>query len=242
MHHVHKTKGFTLIELMLAMSFIAVLLLAIALTIIQISNVYNHGLTLRDVNQAGASISNDLQQTVSQSTPFSVDGGSGSRLVTEKTSGVVTGGRLCLGKYSYIWNLGAALEDNAPSLNVYSGSSKPIYFARVVDPSANYCLSATSSKYAKIAVADSADLLTQGDHSLVMQSFNISTSTLGKNTHTTEQLYSINFTLGTNDQASLMKDADGNLACRPPTDPGADPTYCAISSFDIVVRAGNSVQ
>lgn len=241
MHHEVKSKGFTLIELMLAMSFIAVLLLAIALTIIQISNVYNHGLTLKDVNQAGATVSSSLQNTISSSKPFPITGGS-SRYVEEKTSGVVTGGRLCLGGYSYIWNLGSALDGKSPSLNTYSNSSKQIYFVQAVDAGANYCLSATSSKYSKIDASNSVDLLAQGDHALVPQSFAIYTSPTGTDSQTAEEIYTIDFTIGTNEQSALTTNEDGDLVCRPPSDIRSDATFCALSEFNIVVRAGNSVQ
>lgn len=52
-----KSRGFTIIELMLSMTFLAMLMLVIALTTIQISNIYNKGVTLREVNQAGRSVS-----------------------------------------------------------------------------------------------------------------------------------------------------------------------------------------
>jgi type II secretory pathway pseudopilin PulG len=242
MNRVDRTKGFTLIELMLAMSFLAALLLAIALTIIQISTIYNHGLTLKDVNDAGATISADLQSSVSQSAPFSVTSGAGSHFITETTSGVTTGGRLCLGEYSYIWNFGIALSNNSPSLNVYSDSTAPIYFVRVLDPGANYCLNASLAKYAKIASSGATDLLTQGDHGLVAQTFIIDSSSTGVDLQTGEQLYSIEFSIGTNEQTAFEKDANGNLTCRPAGDVKSDTAYCAITTFDIVVKAGSAVQ
>ena len=49
-------KGFTLIELMLAMSFISVLLLSIAMVGIQAGKMYSRGIVLRDVNKAGRDI------------------------------------------------------------------------------------------------------------------------------------------------------------------------------------------
>ncbi len=55
MNHRHdrSESGFTIVELLMAMSFIAVLLVVITLTIIQISGIYNKGLTMRAVNQSG---------------------------------------------------------------------------------------------------------------------------------------------------------------------------------------------
>ena len=96
MNHVDKThKGFTLIELMLAMTFISVLLLAIAMTIIQVGAIYNKGVALKDINQSGRGISDDISRTVAASEAFS--------LTTDYVTGT-DGGRVCLGSYSYIWN------------------------------------------------------------------------------------------------------------------------------------------
>ena len=84
MNHVDKTKGFTLIELMLSMTFISILLVAIAVTIIQISNVYNRGITLKEVNQAGRSLSNELQRSITSGAPFMIEEGDGSRYVKQE--------------------------------------------------------------------------------------------------------------------------------------------------------------
>jgi hypothetical protein len=64
-----QSKGFTLVELMLSMAFVSLLLLAIALLVIQISNMYNKGLTLRAVNESGQLIASDLQETLNTSVP-----------------------------------------------------------------------------------------------------------------------------------------------------------------------------
>ncbi|MEO7904731.1 MAG: hypothetical protein ABIR91_02990, partial [Candidatus Saccharimonadales bacterium] len=97
----HSTnKGFTIIELMLAMSFVAFLMLAIAMTTIQISNIYTRGITLREVNQAGRVVIDDLQRTVGSSARFDV---------ATKYNTQANGGRLCLGSFTYVWNNGSAI-------------------------------------------------------------------------------------------------------------------------------------
>jgi type II secretory pathway pseudopilin PulG len=242
MNRVDKSKGFTLIELMLAMSFLAALLLVIALTIIQISTIYNHGLTLKDVNDAGATVSADLQDSISQSVPFSLTSGAGSDYIVDGPVSKPTGGRLCLGEYSYIWNFGPAILSKSGFLNVYSTGTTTIYFVRVLDPGANYCLNAALPQYAKINFANSTDLLTQGDHGLVAQTFTINSSPTGIDTTIGEQLYNIEFSIGTNEQTAFTTDANGNLTCLPAGNIKADPAYCAISTFDIVAKAGSAVQ
>src|SRR5690242_17663820 len=133
MNHVKRREtGFTIVELMLAMTFIAALLVAIAMTTVQISHIYNKGLTLREVNQAGRAVSEELQRSIGSSVPFNVDSASpASRYIVRPG-----GGRLCLGRYSYAWNYGAALRGGGgPAIyNSYDDGS-PVRFAKVNDPS-----------------------------------------------------------------------------------------------------------
>ena len=55
----HSTKGFTLVELMLAMAGVAVLLVSIVVTTMQLMGMYHKGLTVKSINQAGREI-NDM--------------------------------------------------------------------------------------------------------------------------------------------------------------------------------------
>ena len=121
MNHVDKQKGFTLIELMLAMGFVSALLIAVAMTVIQIANIYNRGITLKDVNQAGRSIASELQRSIAGSASFNIDSGVGSRYIQQSLNGKNAGGRLCIGQYSYIWNYGSAIKpnDTSSSPNLY---------------------------------------------------------------------------------------------------------------------------
>ena len=89
MNRAAKQDGFTLIELVLAMAFISALLLAIALTIIQIGTTYNRGMTLKEVNQTARSISDELTRNLTSSEAFTL---------SSKYISTPTGGRLCLGQ------------------------------------------------------------------------------------------------------------------------------------------------
>lgn len=115
-------KGFTLVELMLAMGFIGSLLILIALIIIQIMGLYNKGLTLKEVNEVSRIVVRDMQQSISSADQLRlqyldedekksaytlqeiVDSGSDVDYYSN-----LAGGRLCTGVYSYVWNTGAAL-------------------------------------------------------------------------------------------------------------------------------------
>jgi prepilin-type N-terminal cleavage/methylation domain-containing protein len=228
MNHVKKD-GFTLIELMLSMSFISLLLLAIAMTTIQVSNIYNRGLTLREVNQAGRSISEELQRSISASAPFEIN------TASPVTKYVIRpgGGRLCLGRYTYAWNFGSALKGNtgAPAIyNTYSDSSSQIRFVKANDSSASLCTDPTL----KIKRADATDMLVSGDRDLAMHKFTISKGaedlTIG------QTLYAISMTIGTNDRAELVT---GDTSCKPPSSSLGNENYCSVNQFDIIARAGN---
>jgi len=229
MSHVNN-KGFTLIELMLAMSFIAVLLLAIAMTVIQISNIYNRGLTLKDVNQAGRSLTNELQRSIAISPPFAIDyPASDSKYINTPT-----GGRLCVGQYSYIWNYGKSLLDNTANNKYFGESIATIRFVKVPDSSGGYCTAPNSP----IVVAGAVELLDVGDLSLAIHGFHITTESTASDSNTKQSLYYISFIIGTNEAAAL----NANTTCKPPGSAGSNENYCSVNQFDIVVRTGNAVQ
>ena len=116
-----QTKGFTLIELMLAMAFLGPMLVAIAALIMRVTSIYQKGLSLRAVNTNGREIISDLTRTITSSPThlkvnpeYNNNDITGKNLKqalakyyvsvedaahTEQYSGV-----FCTGSYSYIWN------------------------------------------------------------------------------------------------------------------------------------------
>lgn len=217
MNHSKFKRGFTLIELMLAMTFISVLLIAIALLVIQISAIYNRGMTLRQVSSAGQSVVADIQRSV-QASAADID--------TSK----VDSGRLCLGNYSYIWN---SADSNS---NQYAGGDdRQIRLVRAVDLGRAYCLDTT-----KLVDPDTTvELLQVGDRSLALHNLTViegkDDSEIG------QRLYSFSLLIGTDDVAALAFDAVdiANSSCKPPASAQADLVYCAINNFTFTVRAGS---
>lgn len=139
-----RNSGFTIVELTLAMAFVAVLMLAIATTVIQIGNVYNRGITLKAVEQAGRLLTADIRRTISQTNQFSLKDDcklqtniSGGSIVScddliSNDNDKILGGRMCTGTYTYIWNYGkyiniaitnanASLPTAIPPANIYAG-------------------------------------------------------------------------------------------------------------------------
>lgn len=246
MTHVNKINnqdGFTLIELLMSMSFVAVLLISIAMLVIQIGNIYNRGLTIKDVNQAGRSLSSDLQASIAQSPQFSVVENTGGHYVIQKnTAGKVVGGRLCLGSYSYIWNDGIAFKTGGNPPNKYTApdASVAIRFVKAVDSNANYCTetSVGSGVYPAVAKSDTTELLNVGELNLSVYNFSITSNVIVSDDKTGQRLYNISFLLGTDIKAI----DDTTMGCRAPSDLVSDINYCSINQFNIVAHAGNLIE
>lgn len=226
MSQQHKTHqaGFTIIELMLAMTYVALLLLAIAMTTMQISRIYNKGVTLKSVNQVGRDLSDELQRTIASAPPFDTS----TRYVSQ-----TGGGRLCLGNYSYAWNYGTALSGatGAPKpMNTYADSSDVIRFIKVSDTGAALC----TVPYPAITRAASVEQLTAGDHDLVVHQFDVKQAR--QDALSGQALYAITITLGTNDQTQIDT---ANLSCKAPAAGSGNEDFCSVNRFDIIARAGN---
>lgn len=130
--------GFTIIEVSLAMSFIAVLLIVIALTISGIMTTFQKGITLKSVNTVGRNLISEFTTAVNLAP--SVDstslcnvyatgntdecirdgafnyifqervGTARDTATGEQVDGVQYFGLLCTGKYTYAWNTYYGIE------------------------------------------------------------------------------------------------------------------------------------
>jgi len=238
-------KGFTLVELMLAMTFISTLLLVIAMTIVQIANIYNRGMILKGVNQNARSISEELDRAVSASSTFSTDSAA-QRYVNNQW-----GGRMCLGQNSYVWNYGTALSAQSPNRNMYSaintagnvireGSNvrSEIGFVKVLDPAGSYCIPNGEGVYPLVDPTNATELLRSGDHTLVIHAFSVTSEPTAKDELSAQAMYKMSFTIGTNNLDALTAD---RTACKAPNVPGSDLNYCSIQQFTIVLRAVSGV-
>ncbi|MGV9002039.1 MAG: PulJ/GspJ family protein [Candidatus Saccharimonadaceae bacterium] len=248
--NMKRNTGFTLIELMLSMTFVAILLVAIAMTFIQIATVYNRGMTLKEVNQSARDISDDMRRTFASSQVFMVntDGSDSADYVTVKSGAAIVGGRLCTGTYSYAWNIAKAIEGADTNLtrvlNVGGVAQYPIRFVRIPDNDKIYCLktggSLTNRNINDADAKQMTDLLDAGDHALALQSFSVSTADSAFDVLTKQRLYSVTYTVGSG-ATSAMNLAASPIKCLDPGSPNANPVYCNVQQFTIVLRVGNTV-
>lgn len=234
-----KQAGFTLIELSLAMAFIAMLLLGIAFLTIQISSVYNKGLTIRAVNEAGQLIASDIQRTLSASRPLDVTFVN----ITDVVGG--NGGRLCANNVVYAWNYPDthnSLVNGFRGYNTITG--REVRFVRFIGDD-SYCQlvnPAVPNVYKTLNTAavtsNLTELLKSGDSTLAVHSFgvakdvdgNIGQSVAGDGT---QRMYQVSFVLGSNDTALITKNG-----CDVPVS-NVDDEYCAVNEFNFTARAGN---
>ena len=215
------------------MTFISVLLLAIALSIIQIGTIYNKGMTLREVNQAGRTMSDDVRRNFMSSKAVSLT----SDYITHSA-----GGRLCLGDYTYIWNFEDAITKRDTNVTTLTSSDVPVRFVKVPDPGKGYCVRSEGVFVNRtILEADESrmtELLKQGDRTLSIHQFSVNPSAEAVDTVTQQQLYELSFVIGTGDVNALTED---RRYCAAPGTDGADFNYCAVQQFTIVIKAGSAV-
>lgn len=243
-----KQYGFTMIELMLSMAFISVLLLTIALTVIQMSTIYNQGMTIKEVNQAARDMSDEFRRTIQGAVEFNVGSGTDQYITT------ATSGRLCTGTVSYLWNYAKAVEDavdkgvNKDSIAYISDSTgkngEVINFVKIQDPGEKYCLKNSSGGLVNRNILyaernNATDLLKAGDHTIRLISFSITSNNSSYDASTKQRLYTVTYRLGTGKLEAMDAAA---TQCLPPSDPKSNPQYCNVQQFTVVLRAGNTVK
>ena len=231
---MNRRRGFTIIELLLAMSFLSTLMLAVAMTVVRMGEMYNRGLTVKEVNIAGRAISSDIKKSISESQPIDLS----SSATPKQYVPQAWGGRLCVGKYSYIWNYGKTLSDssaNSSNSNVYSSSSDKIRLVKVTDGGGSYCNDSSKN----IDPSGAVELLPAGDRNLALHNFSITNQLSAKDDRSRQSVYYISYIVGTNDQAAI---SSNDASCQTPDNLNADLTYCSINEFNIVARSTNALQ
>ncbi|MFZ1360921.1 MAG: hypothetical protein WAS27_02765 [Candidatus Saccharimonadales bacterium] len=221
------------------MAFVTILLMAIAATVVQMATIYNKGMTLRAVDQAGQAISRDMQTTLSSSEPLDVgtatEGGVHFRPQVHVGGDISQpdGGRLCTGSYSYVWNTGRGIDN---PINLYDGGDEMVYLVKVRDTGALYC----SDTMTRINKTDATEFLAGSDRNLVVQSLRIVAA--ATDSVSRQALYRVTIEIGTNGRDSLNRDTAINsidTTCKPPNDDTSQHDFCAVNKFEFTARTGS---
>lgn len=128
----NRQNGFTIIELMFAMTFIAFIMLFTVLVLVQMMNMYNKGVAMSQINQTGRQLGDDLSAQARFSSSDSVVYNQSSR-------------RLCVGGFSYLWNMDSDRSDASTVRNYFNGESGDakkttrLGLVKISDSSSEYC-------------------------------------------------------------------------------------------------------
>lgn len=232
MNRVAKQQGFTLIELVLAMAFVSALLLAIAMTVIQVGSMYSRGMMLKEVNQTSRYISNDFIRSINAQSTVDLS----TQLVPVMNGGLEVGGRLCLGSVSYIWNYGEAIQKGDSAL-AKNADGEPVRIAKVVDATKRYCAKSGGGMLRPSIIAadrdQTSELLREGDRTLELYQLDISSRATAQDPLTLQRLLTIQYTIGSGNYTALNAD---RTACKGPNEPGSDIQYCTVEQFNATVR------
>lgn len=149
--------GFTLTELMFAMAFVAFILIFIVTSIVQTMRIYNKGLAIREINQVGRQIGEEMSRTLryANATQFATTG----YPVNTAPNPDEPYQRLCVNGVSYIWNVEGAAGLVIKNRYAAPDASTPIRFIRVEDRTGSLCANPTSD-IPKTAATNVRELLT----------------------------------------------------------------------------------
>lgn len=216
--------GFTLVELMLSITFIAVLLLAIAMMTIQMSSIYNKGLTLREANQAGQFVSSEVQRSLNQTYSNAVEA------VNLPDS---QGGRLCAGGTVYAWNYPDTFTptERVDAINKVDGSAD-VRFVKFAGTIEQYCETQGGGSWK--ALPDTAsELLSGGNANIALHSFSLDRVAVPEDN--TQTIYTVKIVVGTPSVGLVTE--DNSLLCKAAD--SKDDEWCAVNQFEFTARSGN---
>ena len=114
--------GFTLVEVTLAMVFIAIIIAVLAATTVNIIRSYNKGVWLSQINQAGQQLNTDIGEKARYSTMAKV---------------FEDNQRICVGGVTYLWNTENQNNGGTPPNTFTNGGHFSL--VRIDDISGEYC-------------------------------------------------------------------------------------------------------
>lgn len=218
----HQSKGFTIIELLVATSVFSVILVVITTGIIRITQTYDKGINLVNTQNTARSVLDSIAQAIQFS------GGT----LSWPPSGTMAGTG-CIGNQEYDFQLGQKLESGGTPDGTGDWQSK---YALALNPSASNCT--TSATPVSTPAAGSSELLSPHMRLTKLDILRVSAA------NSTDNLYSVSATVVYGDYDLLCNtkyaaSADGGCS---PNSPAIQPTDSNFHSFltspDLTCRSG----
>lgn len=220
-------KGFTIMELLLAMSILSLLLLAIAMMTMQMTNIIAKGTTFKELNSAGRTINSEFTKTLNSIDGMgSWSGNSGDSYY--RTEG--GGGAFCTGKVSYLWNTNDSLESGNGRIGYASGSSI-IRLVKVRDAARAYCADTNRWHQVPSDTNQTTEILAAGETDLRLYNIQFSSNSNLKDSASGQTVINIGYVLGTPKTSGVQLNS-GTMNCTGDT----KNNYCAVNKFELTVR------
>ena len=211
-----KNRGFTILELTLAMTFLSFIMLFVMTVLLQIMNIYNKGIAMTQINQVGRQINDDISSKARFTTSDSVVYKNENR-------------RLCVGGVSYLWNTeedrtrGSSYIKNyfSEEVDVESRKNTNLGVVRVEDVNASYCsdLSLMPSK-------SSSEVSSLARKSVSVLDFEVALST-------SSDILEVNIVLSTSGSNKPVS-SDNGWKCLN-SDNNEPNQYCAFGEFNFLI-------
>jgi prepilin-type N-terminal cleavage/methylation domain-containing protein len=250
-------KGFTMVELMMAMTFVAILVVAITVLVMNIQGIYRRGVAMREVNSTSRSIVDDITRAIAGA-PSTAD----TAHAVEFINGTrVEGGVFCSGFYSYIWKQADFLwnaGDNTGGGAVAVNGSKDFRLLKARDVGRHLCqpsslgLSSCPNNAGKLlcpvagspnlSATETVELISTGGLELALFDFDIFNP--AKSNITGQVFYAGSFILGTPRGANVLGGLVSAEVCDAPNtsgDSAFDFQYCSINKFNFAASSLGAV-
>lgn len=216
--------GFTLVELMLAMAFLSLLLIAIATTAMYMSRLFDKGQTLKQVNQSGREVSDAIRRDAR-----AASGLTEYWVRPNAPDNPTRLGRMCFGSVSYVWNEASRLQANVGVRYGNNPGAPQVILARMNDPGGEFCRKNASGVYPTAVPASATEMLNTDGRDLAIYALSFEPLI---NVAGTQMMYTLRFTLGTNETGTIDT---ASASCRAPDDAQSDFNFCAVNNFEQVI-------
>lgn len=204
-------KGYTLIELMISISFFSLLLLMIIYGFVQINRSYTRGIVIKTIQESSRDVIEDISNTIRTSTNVSFISPS------YPTVGQSTRYRLCLDGVRYAWN---QQNESKTTLEVSDEryiTNETFSMVRMFDNGS--CTDNIDKRYAEEVL----------DNRAMIQHFEV------KPVAGTNNSYRLVLTVSTKGTADLLKTYGVNATC----DVKVGDQFCDVAKFNTVVTSRN---